>query len=229
MTAFDWPRMLLDDHPLAFLGEVMVRTLLAYAVVFIFLKVAGRRGVKQLSLFELVVILTLGSAAGDVTFYHDVPILPVLMVFVAMGIAYRLTTRLLSRYHHLQRWLEGEPFILIRDGRFELETLNKGNIAHDEFLMELRQGGVEHLGQVRLGIVEINGGVSLYFYEKDETRPGLPVLPPSLKAVHRQPEHDGLHACFHCGELATLRAGQGLACPRCSEECWVQALSNTRA
>lgn len=122
MTAFDWPRMLLDDHPLPFLGEVMVRTLLAYAVVFIFLKVAGRRGVKQLSLFELVVILTLGSAAGDVTFYHDVPILPVLMVFVAMGIAYRLTTRLLSRYHRLQRWLEGEPFILIRDGRFELET-----------------------------------------------------------------------------------------------------------
>lgn len=33
----------------------------------------GRRGVRQMSLFEVLIILTLGSAAGDVAFYDDVP------------------------------------------------------------------------------------------------------------------------------------------------------------
>ena len=64
MNAFDWQRMLLDEVSLGFLGEVLARTLLAYTVVFLFLKVAGRRGVRQLSLFELVAILTLG-VSGD--------------------------------------------------------------------------------------------------------------------------------------------------------------------
>ncbi len=39
----------------------------------------GRRGVRQMSLFEVLIILTLGSAAGDVAFYDDVPMVPVLM------------------------------------------------------------------------------------------------------------------------------------------------------
>ncbi|HBZ95880.1 MAG TPA: DUF421 domain-containing protein, partial [Pseudomonas sp.] len=84
MTAFDWQRMLLDDFPLLFLGEVAFRALFAFIVVFVFLKVSGRRGIRQLSLFDLVVFLMLGSAAGDVSFYEDVPLLPVAMVFAAL-------------------------------------------------------------------------------------------------------------------------------------------------
>lgn len=38
----------------------------------------GRRGVRQMSLFEVLIILTLGSAAGDVAFYDDVPMVPYL-------------------------------------------------------------------------------------------------------------------------------------------------------
>ncbi|HTF98327.1 MAG TPA: hypothetical protein VL995_19465, partial [Cellvibrio sp.] len=71
MTPFDLQRMLIDELPFSFLYEVVFRASLAFVAVFLFLKCSGRRGVRQLSLFELVVILTLGSAAGDVSFYHD--------------------------------------------------------------------------------------------------------------------------------------------------------------
>lgn len=56
-----------------------------------FLKSSCRRGIRQLSLFELVVILTLDSAAGDVSFYHDVPLFPVAVVFLTLLLLYRLT------------------------------------------------------------------------------------------------------------------------------------------
>lgn len=226
MTAFDWQRMLLDELPLAFLGEVAGRTLLAYVVVFSFLKIAGRRGVKQISLFELVVILTLGSAAGDMTFYADVPLLPVLMVFVAISLLYRLTTWLMNKSSRIQTWVEGKPLTLIRDGRFELETLNRGNISHDEFLMELRQRGVEHLGQVRLGIIEVDGDVSLYFYERESTRPGLSVLPQAHNALFTRAPQAALGACQHCGAVLQLLAEQALACPRCGQTQWSLALAN---
>lgn len=228
MKAFDWQRMLLDEVPLGFLGEVLARTLLAYVVVFLFLKIAGRRGVRQLSLFELVVILTLGSAAGDMTFYEDVPLLPVLMVFVAMSGLYRLTTYLMGRSTRFQAWLEGEPITLIRDGQFELSALTQGNIAHDEFLMELRQRGVEHLGQVRLGILEVNGDVSLYFYEPASSRPGLSVLPPPHKPLFSQVPASALYACNHCGKLQPLQFQENLACTRCGYREWAEALHTPR-
>jgi len=165
MVSFDWQRLWLDELPLSFLAEVAFRALFAYVVVFLFLKVSGRRGIRQLSVFELVVILTLGSAAGDVIFYEDVPILPVLMTFVVLLLLYRATTFLMGRSPRFASWMEGDPVTLIVDGQYELDSLARLNISEDEFFMELRQQGIEHLGQLRLGILEVDGDVSLYFYD----------------------------------------------------------------
>lgn len=73
MKTFDLHRMALDKVPMDFLGEVALRSLYTFILVFLFLKITGRRGVRQMSLFEVLIILTLGSAAGDVAFYDDVP------------------------------------------------------------------------------------------------------------------------------------------------------------
>lgn len=229
MTSADWQRLLLDKQSLVFLWEVAGRTLLAYTVVFVFLKIAGRRGVRQLSLFELVVILTLGSAAGDVTFYEDVPILPVLTVFLVMTLLYRLTTFIIEHNSRFGEWLEGRAFPVIRDGLFDLETLDKGNVTHDEFLMELRLHGAEHLGQIRLALLEVNGDVSVYFYERDEVRPGLSILPRGFRNPTNAPDASGLYACEHCGGVQRLAGHQQLACPRCSGQLWSLAVLRPRA
>lgn len=165
MTPFDMQRMLLHEFPLMFVAEVALRALLAFVAVFVFLKVSGRRGIRQLSVFELVIILTLGSAAGDVSFYEDVPLLPVAAVFATLLALYRLTVFFMNRSPRFEAWLEGHPVTIIRDGIYELRSLDSLNISADEFFMELRQQGVEHLGQVRLGILENDGNVSLFFHE----------------------------------------------------------------
>lgn len=63
MKAFDLHRMAFDKVPFDFLGEVALRSLYTFVLVFLFLKMTGRRGVRQMSLFEVLIILTLGSAA----------------------------------------------------------------------------------------------------------------------------------------------------------------------
>lgn len=116
ISSFDPRRIFLADISPSFLGEVAFRTLFAYFAVFLFLKLSGRRGIRQLSLFELVVILTLGSAAGDVSFYHDVPLLPVSMVFISLLTLYRFTTYVMTRNKHLEAWVDGIPVTVIEDG-----------------------------------------------------------------------------------------------------------------
>lgn len=228
MKALDWERMLLDQLPLMFLGEVALRVLFAFLLVFLFLKLSGRRGVRQLSLFELVVILTLGSAAGDVAFYEDVPLLPVAAVFICLLLIYRLTTLAAERSPRLANWLEGSPVTIIRDGSYNMPALRQQNISCDEFFMELRQQGVEHLGQVRLGILEVDGQLSLYFYAEDAIRPGLSVLPEEFQARHRHMPRDGVYACCECGSVHALHKDEASACPRCEGERWSPALESSR-
>lgn len=228
MNAFDWQRMLLGDFPWLFLGEVAFRALFAFVVVFVFLKVSGRRGIRQLSLFELVVILTLGSAAGDVSFYDDVPLLPVAMVFVTLLVLYRATVTMMRRSERISDWMEGKPVTIIKDGLYELNSLDHLNISPDEFFMELRQQGVEHLGQVRLGILETDGDMSLYFFAADDVKPGLSVLPAEHRAEHQEVPQGGIYACIRCGHAQPMPAGQQASCPRCSQRIWSPALSHQR-
>lgn len=228
MTPFDWQRMLTNELPVPFLFEVTARTLFAYLVVFTFLKVSGRRGVRQLSLFELVVILTLGSAAGDVTFYEDVPLLPIVVVFATLLLLYRVTTYAMERVPRFGDWLEGKPAVIIENGVCDVKSLASKNISTDEFFMELRQKGVEHLGQVRIGIMEVNGDVSLYFQPEDQVRPGLSVLPSPLRQQSREVPSAGLYACTWCGNTARKQAGDGGACAHCGHDEWSEAINTQR-
>lgn len=228
MSAFDWQRMLLGDFPFLFLGEVAFRAAFAFIVVFLFLKVSGRRGIRQLSLFELVVILTLGSAAGDVSFYEDVPLLPVAMVFATLLVLYRVIVVAMSHSERFSDWMEGKPVTIIKDGLYELNSLDHLNISPEEFFMELRQQGVEHLGQVRLGILETDGDVSLYFYPPETVKTGLSVLPPEHRAEFQKVPADNLYACVRCGHTQPLKSQQQTTCPRCNQGIWSLALSSQR-
>ena len=228
MFSFDWHRFLLNDQPATFLFEVVARVLIAYLVVFTFLKVSGRRGVRQLSLFELVVILTLGSASGDVTFYDDVPVLPVIMVFVVLLTLYRLTTMLTAYSPRFSRLIQGDVITLINQGLYVLESLDHLNISEDEFYMELRQSGVEHLGQIRLALVEVDGQLSIYFYNDDEMRAGLSVLPPEHRQDYDTVPHSGLYACTHCGQTQQIEGQQQAVCRRCQRQRWSAALKTRR-
>lgn len=228
MADFDLHKFLINDLSYTFLLEVIIRVFIAYTVVFTFLKISGRRGVQQLSLFEVVIILTLGSASGDVTFYDDVPVLPVIMVFIVMLALYRLTTWAMSRSASLSKLIEGEVVTLIADGKYVLANLDKLNISEDEFLMELRQAGAEHLGQIRLGLVEVDGELSLYFYPDSEVVAGLSVLPPEHRPCFTLVPHDDLYACTRCGLTQRLRASETKACPECGRDVWSPALHSHR-
>ncbi len=123
-----------------------MRSLYTFVLVFIFLKITGRRGVRQMSLFEVLIILTLGSAAGDVAFYDDVPLLPVLVVFVTLALLYRGIMWLMGHSEKLEDLL-GETYR--SGGRGTVGTGEAACGKHDRIriFMELRVNSVEQLGR----------------------------------------------------------------------------------
>ena len=75
IETMDWHRIFAPDFfPPGYPGEIAFRTTFMFLFLIILLKFLSKRGVKQMSVFELAILIALGSATGDPMFYHDIPI-----------------------------------------------------------------------------------------------------------------------------------------------------------
>ncbi|GAA4326771.1 DUF421 domain-containing protein [Mucilaginibacter gynuensis] len=223
---FDWQKIFFNELNLPYALEITLRTILMFLFVLLLLRLSGKKGVRQLTIFEVAIIIALGSAAGDPMFNKDVAILPSLLVFALILGIYRLITYLAARNEKIESILEGDPMYIIEDGMFTMEEESHTTFAKDEFFAEMRAVSIEHVGQVRTAILETNGQVSFYFFSDEEVKPGLPVLPkPYAKRSKNIAKRDD-YACTYCGHVITLQ--QDCTCERCGHDEWVKAIATCR-
>ncbi|GAB3906138.1 DUF421 domain-containing protein [Larkinella knui] len=224
IQAFDWQRLFIHDFPFSYLGEVALRTVIMFLILLVSLKISGKREVKQLSVFELVLVIGLGSAAGDPMFYHDVPLLAAAVVFVVMMSCYKFFTRLSDKNTKVREFLEGKPVYVIENGCILVQNFDEEDLGLDELFAELRLAGIENLGQVQTAILEHNGEVSIFKFKADDVKPGLPILPHQLKNPVDTLSEAGLYACCQCGQVVDFDKKIVSACQRCDHHQWVKAV-----
>jgi len=224
----DLKEIFLGKEDWAFLWEVALRTGMMFLVIIIFLRILGKRSVKQLSIFELVVIIGLGSAAGDPMFYKEVGILTCALVFVVVIGLYNVITFFIGKTETFEKVMEGSPSYLIRDGKFSIKNFKKEKIGNQELMSELRMCGVSQLGQVETAIEEMSGDLSVFFYENKDVKYGLPIMPESVKKTLNFIPEEGYYACEYCGYTEIKNPGSAGKCRICEKEKWVVASNQKR-
>ena len=222
----DWASLFIHDTTWAFAGEILLRCIIMYLMIIVFLRLTGKRGVRQLSIFEVAIILSLGSIAGDPMFNGDIPLLQAFLVMATIIFLYRLTTLLIMKFQPIEDLLEGKSLYIVEDGQLVLEHIEKEKMSHDEFFAEMRQQGTEHLGQIRVGLLESDGKFSILFYSPEEVRYGLPLFPKAHRRIHTVEAHTH-YACLHCGHVGFL-VHANETCPRCHCCQWTRAINTKR-
>lgn len=225
---FNWKEFLMGSEDWSVLPETMLRTFIMFLVILTSLRLLGKRGVRQLSVFELVVIIGLGSAAGDPMFYKDVGILPALIVFSMVVSLYSLVMTIIGKSKKFENLVEGKPVCLIRDGVFSIVNFKKEVLSEDEFFAELRMQGVSQLGQIEQAIVETSGNISLFFYENDQVKYGLPIMPESLNESTQIISSRNSYSCTFCGFTSVLEPAQKHVCPSCKRVNWIKSSNKLR-
>lgn len=226
--SFDLQRIFFGDVPPVFLFEILFRTAILFSWTVLNLRFIGQRGVGQLTLLEFIIIIALGSAVGDPMFYEDVPLTHGMLVISLIVLFQRLLNTLTIRSLHAQNLLDGTPHRLVVDGLIDLEGMKAASLSVHELYTELRQRGIEQLGQVRRAYLEIDGHISVFELATDQIRPGLPLMP------HNDPSHDGAiydtsrtpdnqdYACAYCGHIENFEPSKTAApCPRCGNFKWI--------
>lgn len=222
----DWHTIFINDLDFPYAMEIGLRTLLMFGFVLLLLRLSGKKGVRQLTIFEVAIIIALGSAAGDPMFNKDVAILPAILVFVMILGMYRLLIYFAARNERIESILEGDPMYVIEDGMFTVEEEGHTAFAKDEFFAEMRSASIEHVGQVRTGILETNGQLSFFYYSDDDVKPGLPVLPKPYRQRSKKIASPGHYACTYCANVEML--SKETECQRCGRDEWVIAIETLR-
>ncbi|MGD1318149.1 DUF421 domain-containing protein [Chryseobacterium sp. 2R14A] len=226
--SFSWKELFLGTEDWAFLLEIVLRTIIMFLTIIIGLRALGKRGVKQLSIFELVVIIGLGSAAGDPMFYKEVGIVSSIIVFIVIIILYSTITKLIGRFKKIENLLEGKAMCLIENGIFAIDNFKKENLGSDEFFAELRLKGVSHLGQIEFAIEEVSGDISVFFFEDEKVKYGLPIMLHSLDNPLRNIKEPGYYSCTFCGYTEEKHSGNAGNCKNCGKHNWVEAINRLR-
>jgi len=203
--------------PWVFLGQVMIKSMIMFVVVLIFMRILGKRGIMQLSVFELVILLILGSAAGDPMLYQSVGVLPACMVLLTVVILYRVVIYFLSKNRKFEVIIKGDPQYLVVNGKICVKEFKKQPLALAEFYAELRLQNVSQLGQVKYAIIETSGDISLFFYADEDVKCGLSIMPHSFKELKKSINVPGNYSCIHCGHTAFTNETAPYTCPECKE------------
>jgi len=221
-------KLMVGENGFSFLPHIALRSIIMFFVLLVALRILGKRGVKQLSVFEMAIIISLGSSAGDPMIYEEIGILMSITVFLSIALIYRLIVLLVSKSKTVETMIEGNPLCLISDGKFSLANFKKELMAQDEFFAELRMQHVEHLGQLRLAIVETSGEMSLYYYEDEDVKYGLPIIPEVFNKKSKMIEKEGNYSCSFCGTTEFLTPSNNIMCKECKHLEWVSSLNCKR-
>ncbi|RYF81977.1 MAG: DUF421 domain-containing protein [Chitinophagaceae bacterium] len=228
LKELEWEALLLGSEKWSFLWETGLRTFIMFLVILFYLRLLGKRGVKQLSVFELGVIIGLGSAAGDPMFYKDVGLLPGILVFSIVFGLYRLITFLINRSDKFEEFLEGNPISILRDGQILMKNFKKEPIARDEFFSQLRLHSISHLGQVQEAIIETNGEISVFYFPDEKVKHGLPIIPSLCENKLTAISTEDYYSCVFCGYTGKVAPTTSYTCPCCQKKEWLRAIDRKR-
>ena len=160
----EFERIFLGDLTWIAVLEILLRTAVLYLYTLVLIRLVGKRGLGQLSPFELLIIVALGSAVGDPMFYPEVPVLSGMVVITAVVGLERLFVFLTERNQTMENLIESVPVCVVADGNLVQENLDKEDLSKHEIQMLLRLEGVENLGDVRRAYLEPTGKVSVFWY-----------------------------------------------------------------
>jgi uncharacterized membrane protein YcaP (DUF421 family) len=156
----DWQQMFVGDGDYLFLAEIAVRTAIMFLFTLALIRFVGKRGMAQLTAFELIIVVALGSAVGDPMFYPDVPLVHGFVV-IATVVLLEKALAIITLSPIGEKVIVGKPFVVIENGVIREEPLERALLTKDELAEMLRLGGVARLDEVALAVMETAGKMSI--------------------------------------------------------------------
>jgi uncharacterized membrane protein YcaP (DUF421 family) len=140
--------------------DIAIRGIILYAFVVFVLRAIGRRELSSLSAVDLVLLIVLGDAIQQGLTQDDYSVTGAIIAVSTIAVMQLLTSYLSFRLPRFRILVEGDPIVVVQDGKPVHKNMRRLRITDDELAEEARGQGIPSLDRVQWAIAESSGTVS---------------------------------------------------------------------
>lgn len=141
-------------------------------LLFILTKIMGNREMSQLTMFDYIVSITIGSIAAEMATSLESDFMEPVVAMIVYGLVTVFISYITCKSLNLRRFFTGRSRILLDNGKLYRKNFKSAKIDLNDFLMECRINGYFNLSDIQTAILEPNGRIS--FLPKTLKRPATP-------------------------------------------------------
>jgi uncharacterized membrane protein YcaP (DUF421 family) len=220
----DLHRILFGEVPGSFYIELLIRTVVIYAILMISMRLMGKRMSAQLGRNEMAALVSLAAAIGVPLQAPDRGLVPAVIIAFVIIFFQIVISKYATINQHFEQLTQDEFAILVENSRMKLDKMVTTRISRERLFAQLRLSGISHLGMVKRLYLEANGSFTLI--KNIETQPGLDIIPEKDQEFSiRIHQPTAQLTCYSCGNMQTKDLQKGSECSYCRNDKWVPAVT----
>jgi uncharacterized membrane protein YcaP (DUF421 family) len=140
--------------------DLVLRTVFVFFLILVVTRAVGRRELSSMEPIDLILLVVIGDLVQSGVTQSDYSLTGTTIVIVTMALLVVGTAWLGYRFRGLRPILEGEPIVVVVDGRVLEKNLRRQRMTIEELGAEARLAQIGSLEDVRYAVLESNGKVS---------------------------------------------------------------------
>ena len=153
--------------------SIIFKTLLLYFFIVIAYRIMGKKEVGKLSIIDLIVSIVMAELAAISIEQYDSSILISIVPILCLVITEILFSYIGLKSSKIRKLIEGNPIVIIKDGKLNFEAMKKLRYSLDDLISQLREQGIKSIEEVNYAVLENNGKLSIF---QNETEYPLPII-----------------------------------------------------
>ena len=141
--------------------QFVLRAAIVYLLLLVLIRLSGKRTVGEFTAFDLIVVILLGESMQSALIPDDHSVLGPAIVAATLLLLNWLVGFASSRSKRVDVLVEGEPVILVRNGRIDQKTLRSQNVPRSDLMEAIRRAQLDGVAAVARATLETDGEITI--------------------------------------------------------------------
>src|SRR3954470_444463 len=144
--------------------DLVIRAVVGFFFILLLTRAVGRRELSTLKPFDLILLVVIGDLVQQGITQNDFSVTGLMLVTATIALLTVAVSFGSYKFPRLRPMLDGEPVIVVEDGKLIDRNLRRNRITQEELAAAARNHGISHIANVRWAVLETSGRIS--FIEK---------------------------------------------------------------
>jgi uncharacterized membrane protein YcaP (DUF421 family) len=140
--------------------DLVLRATVVFFFILLVTRVVGRREIGELEPFDFILLIVMGDLVQQGITQSDMSVTGTLIVISTIALLSMFVSWLSFRFRFLRRYSQGEPIVLVRDGRPIERNMRRERITLGDIQEQMRQSQLMSLDELEWAILEDDGKIS---------------------------------------------------------------------